>query len=672
MAYFFERLGRYMRYHKKLFQISMFASLFLSACSDKVKEPVSNNNKAIEPVIEIQPDILDFGEIEINSSVTKNITVHNPQEKPIEIDSILLNGDTDAFQYIELLQKKIAAKTSVNIEVSFTPAKAKEYQAAFTFIVQKNPNPFSLEIKGSGIVATSTLTNDGGDTKSEESDDNDTQCDCSNPPSLSCDNGMAIVLTGENSCDSDNKCVYGQTTIPCPNGCNEEKNECKESCENSDCNTPPADVCITENTLRKYQKQGSCDANTKMCSYTQEDILCDSGICENNECKIVDTNCQDANQITASANDNKSSGNPRIAYNGTQFGIVYKDYASTPDDILFVGMSSTGQLITSSPLPLFQHQKTPNSPGITNLGNKYVITWDEVNPANNASYGSVVYYAVVDNNQVVTAKPLVNNANQRSRYPSVSSDGTNIFVVWEADDIVNGQVQQNYKIYFAVYDLNGTEVITPKAISSEKAVSTSNNGPQIAYNGKNFGVIWDEKDSSSKKKVVFQAIDTNGNLIGSSITIIGGNVSENYHRIVGNTTDNEWAVTWYEIGTTVDEIYFARISNTGTLIGNVTKIVSSATDSRDPSLGFNGSKYRLVYRNYQTSSASMIEILDFDKTGTLLSQAPLAVSLPKDSNGGFGKGVEPVIVAAGIHFGIAWLDIPVQTIKEVFFSYLCQ
>jgi hypothetical protein len=97
---------------------------------------------------------------------------------------------------------------------------------------------------------------------------------CASPPANVCADPQTLrVFDRAGSC-AGGGCHYGFAEVACPLGCADAT--CIElSCGAVSCDAPPADHCVGSGTLRVYFPSGTCALDT--CSYDAVDVECSSG-----------------------------------------------------------------------------------------------------------------------------------------------------------------------------------------------------------------------------------------------------------------------------------------------------------------------------------------------------------------------------------------------------------
>ncbi len=97
----------------------------------------------------VQPDLLDFGNIEINSEKTLEFTVINNLSQSFTINTNFPAG-TEGFSVLNNMPLELAGKNSTKISVKFKPTEIKQYE---TILFLDNEKKYSVALKGKGIAS---------------------------------------------------------------------------------------------------------------------------------------------------------------------------------------------------------------------------------------------------------------------------------------------------------------------------------------------------------------------------------------------------------------------------------------------------------------------------------------------------------------------------------------
>ncbi len=170
-----------------------------------------------------------------------------------------------------------------------------------------------------------------------------------------------------------------------------------------------------------------------------------------------------------------------VAFDGTNFLVVWEDERSTQKDIFGARVSLQGEILDPVGIPICTYQRVQSQVGVAWGGENYLVVWQDWREGAWSVYGARVDADgnILDPNGF----PIAGGAEWVGS-PAVASDGTNFFVVWSHD-----KPGTFYDIYGArvtpggdVLDLGGIRV---------SATDQFELSPSIAYNGSVYFVAWE-------------------------------------------------------------------------------------------------------------------------------------------------------------------------------------
>ncbi len=310
--------------------------------------------------------------------------------------------------------------------------------------------------------------------------------------------------------------------------------------------------------------------------------------------------------ISTVANRQRS---PSVAYDGTNYLVVWEDYRNVSDwDIYGCRVSPSGTVLDPGGIAISTLVYSQYSPSVGFDGTNYLVVWGDYRNGSFDIYGSRVSYSgtVLD-----SASIAISTTAHWQLYPSVGFDGTNYLVVWEYHH------SGSCDIYGARVSQSGTVLD-----SSEIAISTAAHGrwsPSVAFDGTNYLAVWQDHRSGSDFDIYGCRVSPSGTVLDSSGIAISTAAHGQYSPSV-SFDGTTCLVVWgdYRSGSYSD-IYGARVSQSGEVLDSAGIPISTAEKSQEsPSVAFDGTNYLAVWQDHRSGS-------DFDIYGARINPSGLVI-----------------------------------------------
>jgi len=206
--------------------------------------------------------------------------------------------------------------------------------------------------------------------------------------------------------------------------------------------------------------------------------------------------------------------------------------------------------------------------------------------------------------------------------------------------------------------------ICPSAIGTGPDVRVADAGQfsrdaSVVWTGSEFGLAW-EDNRDGNYEIYFARVSAAGALIGSALRVTN-QASFSYDPSLC-WTGSEFGLAWEDYRDGNYEIYFARVSASGAKVGLDTKITAGASYSYDPSLAWSSmnGQYGLAWHDLRDGN--------YEIYLTRLSQAGVKLALDKRITFDAAASYYPSLVAAGSEYGVAWQDKPDGNDDEIYFA----
>lgn len=310
---------------------------------------------------------------------------------------------------------------------------------------------------------------------------------------------------------------------------------------------------------------------------------------------------------------------PSIAFDGTNYLVVWQDCRNGPTNIYFTRVSQSGQILDPSGIKI---SIVGELPSVAFDGINYLVVWQDERNAYTDIYGTRVSQngEVLDPNGIPISTAWVNQD-----YPAIAFDGNNYLVVWQ--DHRRGY----YNIFGARVTPNG-QVLEPDGIHLSLVPSTQA-APSVAFDGDNYLVVWQDNRNyqTSNSDIYGTRVTPTGQVLDSiAIPITTKSGTQGSPSVAfGN---NNYFVVWQDNcnSYTQYDIYGTQVSKNGHIFENPNIPISIATGNQEsPSIIFYDTMYLVVWEDRRNGIESDIygaRVLQngqmLDTTGIFISTAP--------------------------------------------------
>ncbi len=212
----------------------------------------------------------------------------------------------------------------------------------------------------------------------------------------------------------------------------------------------------------------------------------------------------DTEGVAISSRKNYQSS-PSIAFDGTNFFVVWHDNRTGSYDIYAARVSESGTVLDTAGIPISTANFYQQYPSVTFDGEKYFVVWQDNRDGPFDIHGARVSVSgeVLDVDGIV-----ISTASHYQTNPSVAFDGTNYLVVWQDNrcasdyDIYGARVSQSG----AVIDSSGIPISTGRYDQRE---------PSISFNGTNYIVVWQAHRNDTTWDIYGAEVSPSGEIITS-------------------------------------------------------------------------------------------------------------------------------------------------------------
>ncbi|NMO21153.1 hypothetical protein HPC49_50350 [Pyxidicoccus fallax] len=339
---------------------------------------------------------------------------------------------------------------------------------------------------------------------------------------------------------------------------------------------------------------------------------------------------------------------PALASNGTDYLVAWEDDRNNNKDIFGARVTGAGVVLDGSGIAISVGAQDEVAPSVASNGTDYLVVWED---ARNDTAGDIFGARVTGAGAVLDGSGLaISTAAQAQVTPSVASNGTDFFVVWEDarggdPDVIGARVTSAG----SVVDAEG--VVIARAVHDQ-------GHPSVTFNGTDFFVAW---DSLWNRNVLGARVTSAGVVLDSpGVALATAANEQSIPAVASNGTD--YLIVWWEgrhrEGTT--RIYGVRVSGAGEVLDPLGIVLSPSPGAHlYPAVASNGTDYFVAWEEVGGSDFRILGTR-LTSTGEVLDAQGLLLSAPSGS-----VSSEPAVASNGTDYLVVWKGPTVDTLASI-------
>jgi hypothetical protein len=248
-------------------------------------------------------------------------------------------------------------------------------------------------------------------------------------------------------------------------------------------------------------------------------------------------------------------GAPAIAFDGTNYLVVWQDFRSGLNYKIYgARVSKSGVVLDPGGIVICTVTGNQVAPAIAFDGTDYMVVWQDLRNVPSDIYGARVSKAgtVLDPDGIA-----VSTAVNPQSYPAIAFDGTNYLVAWNDE-----RNSSHYDLYCARVSKSGV-VLDPDGVAISKAAKRQG-FPAIAFDGTNYMVVWQD-DRSGFYDIYGSRVNTSGAVLDAGGIAVSTAASDQSYPAIAFDGTNYFAV-WQDGRGGDYDIYGARASTSGVVL----------------------------------------------------------------------------------------------------------
>jgi len=314
------------------------------------------------------------------------------------------------------------------------------------------------------------------------------------------------------------------------------------------------------------------------------------------------------------SNPDSGQGHVSIAFDGTNYLVVWEDWRNGSPDIYGSRVTTSGLVLEPSGIPISTGSNSQQCPSVAFDGLNYMVVWYDSRLSFYDIFGCRI------NTSGVVLDPTgiaISTASNVQIYPKITFDSANYFVIWQ--DSREGFYS---KIYGARVDTSGI-VLDPLGIALSHTPNHQN-FPSIAFDGTNYFAVWQDKRRGTDADIFGTRVSREGGVLDSAGIAVSTSAYHQYYPSMAFDGSN-YFVVWQDLRDDSSNIYGARVDSSGNLLDPMAIVISAENLGQyQPAIAFDGLNYLVVWQD-RRSGYSNIYGARVSQTGAVLDSTGIAI-----------------------------------------------
>ena len=296
---------------------------------------------------------------------------------------------------------------------------------------------------------------------------------------------------------------------------------------------------------------------------------------------------------------------PAVAFDGTNFLVVWEDSRSGTQDIFGARVTPGGKVLDAdgSFLTISDAAGDQTSPAVAFNGTNHLVAWSDFR---NGSTSDIRAARVTPAGNVLDASATgfaVSSAAGDQSSPAVDFDGTNHLVVWS--DFRNGSASD---IYGARVTPGAAVLDTAAAGFAVSTAPSVQSFPAVAFDGTRHLAVWrDLRHGASNSDIYGTRVSVAGQVLDGAATGIAIADEPKNQSSPTVAANGPFLVAWRDRRSTTFDVYGARVNGANGAVLDATGFVVAGgpTAEQSPALARAlGDDWTVVYQRYDAAFAT--------------------------------------------------------------------
>jgi len=284
-----------------------------------------------------------------------------------------------------------------------------------------------------------------------------------------------------------------------------------------------------------------------------------------------------------------SQNEPAIAFDGTNYLVVWQEWRKTGADILACRVAPDGTILDPDGIVIAATEDYDALPGVAACGDRFLVVWTRLS----TDYAwSARGCRVAGDGTVLDPQSIILAPGQIGFDPAVAADGNNWFVAWT--DVRPGGGET--RVFGSRVSRDGV-VLEPQGVQLSFLDGRQWTPAAVGWNGTHYLVAWDhdtrqdESRSICGTRVTPQAV-----VLDSPEVRVSRPSSQTYSPGIASD-GRDWLVVWQDGGYEFYAVLGARVSAQGAVLDTAPVVIGHRYQwfIRLPRVAHDGSEYQVVW-----------------------------------------------------------------------------